>query len=287
MMNKEDTINIYQLVSKLKHMFVADDAANRALEAYKRGELPYDEFEMNNEVVDMLWRELKENIDTFSKLSCTECKIHDVCDKSQKELNQFCSSFTAEYKKVPKSTMDNNANTCSVRKLTKSEIRLAYSNIKVATGIFTTDCVDTLVNAGFYYDIDEDFSWDDVPFIIVKDKKIHPCYSPRTFANHPHKEVDVSELLCIIIVEPELYEDNDYKDKNYCPFNFDDFNDIKGQLCDIVEFMKNKNPDMSVVINGCGVSVIPAVVPIYSPMEKELSTTYTDRTDYANVTIKG
>ena len=183
--------------------------------------------------------------------------------------------------------MDNNANTCSVKKLTKSEIRLAYSNIKVATSIFTEDCVDTLVNAGFYYDIDTDFSWDDVPFIIVTGEKIQPCYSPRTFFNHPHREVDISELLCIKIVETELYEDNDYKDKNYCSFNFDDFNDIKTQLCDIVEFMKNKNPDMSVVINGCGVSVIPAVVPIYSPMEKELSTTYTDRTDYANVTIKG
>ena len=66
-MNKEDTINIYQLVSKLKHMFVADDAATRALEAYKRGELPYDEFEMNNEVVDMLWRELKES-DFYDKV---------------------------------------------------------------------------------------------------------------------------------------------------------------------------------------------------------------------------
>ena len=98
-MNKEDTINIDQLISKLKQMFDADDAACRAYEAFNRGEVPYEEFEINNEVRDMLWRELKENIDTFSKLSCSECKMYDVCDKSQRELNQFCSSFTASFKK--------------------------------------------------------------------------------------------------------------------------------------------------------------------------------------------
>lgn len=284
-MNKEDTINIDQLISKLKQMFDADDAACRAYEAFNRGEVPYEEFEINNEVRDMLWRELKENIDTFSKLSCSECKMYDVCDKSQRELNQFCSSFTASFKKIPKSTMNENANTCRITKLTAPEIRLAYNNIKVSTGIFSEDCVNTLLKAGFYYDIDTDFSWDDVPFIIVTGKKIQPCYSPRTFVNHPYREVDISELLCLEIIEEES---KDCDEHNNCTFDIDDVECIKNQLYDIVEFMKSKHPGKSIVINDKGVSIIPFVIPIYSPTEKsELCTNCVDNTDYANTEIRG
>ncbi len=283
-MNKEDTINIDQLISKLKQMFDADDAACRAYEAFNRGEVPYDEFEINNEVRDILWRELKENIDTFSKLSCSECKMYDVCDKSQRELNQFCSSFTASFKKIPKSTMNGNANTCRITKLTAPEIRLAYNNIKVSTGIFSDECVDVLLKAGFNTD-NYTSPWADVPFLYVIDNNIIPCYSPRSFFNSQLKEVDILELLCLEIIE----EESKYCDEhNNCIFDIDDVEYIKNQLYDIVEFMKSKHPGKSIVINDKGVSVIPFVIPIYSPTEKgECCNSIVDNTDYSNTEIRG
>lgn len=290
MMNNDNNIDIYQIMSKLKQMFDADDNACRALEAHNRGEVPYDEYEINREVYDMLFRELKENINTFSKLSCTDCKLFDDCVKSQKYLNSFCGSFTTEYKKIPKDTMDNNGNSCK-NTLTPTAVRKEYCNIKIDTGIFTPECVDLLLRAGFYVeDIEND--WDDIPYIIVNENVVIACNSPRFFRNCTNKEVHISEILSIELID----DTNEFEhkiDNSAYVFDIEDIEYIRTQLLDIVEFMKSKHQGKTVVINGDGVSIIPVVMPIYTPTDKsslildKSFANYTDTIDYNNTEIKG
>ena len=271
-------------------MFDADDNAYRALEAHNRGEVPYDEYEINREVYDMLYRELKENINTFSKLSCTDCKLFDDCVKSQKYLDSFCGSFTTEYKQIPKEIMDNNGNSCK-NNLTPAVVRKDYCNIKIDSGIFTTECVNLLFRAGFCV---EDISgdWDDVPFIVVDNNYVVPCYSPRIFKECEYREVHLSEILSIELIDCTDEFEHEIDNSAYV-FDIEDIEYIRTQLLDIVDFMKSKHPGKTVVINSDGVSIIPVIMPIYTPTDKSSLIldksfgNYSDTTDYTNTEIKG
>lgn len=259
MNNSSQQINIHQMMYKLKRMFDADDNANRALESFNRGEVPYDEYETERTICDELWTDIKENIKSFSKLSCDNCILQDNCDKPQKELNQFCSSFSVEYTQVPTNKLP--MNTVQTIQLTPEQIKSSYNNIKIQTLIFSPECVAIFREAGFRLPVDV-ADWGDVPFLIIQHDDIIPCYSPKDFHNTNLPELDVSDILNIEIVTPT--ETNNCESTDTIQIT-DDIWAFRENLTTVVNLLQTKYPETSIIITKSGVDVIPVTHKIYSP----------------------
>lgn len=98
--DNDDCISIRQMMWLLKDMFDADDGANRALEAYNRGDVPYEEYELLRMKCDEIWDILKENVNNFKSLYCEDCVVFEQCKREESKCTDGCLSFKKKRNKI-------------------------------------------------------------------------------------------------------------------------------------------------------------------------------------------
>ena len=184
--------------------------------------------------------------------------LQDSCDKPQKELNQFCSSFSVEQKLVPTNKLPMNTKQSS--KLTPEQFTQLYNNTKIQTWVFALDCVNKFRESGFSLSLDVK-NWDDVPFLIIQHNDVIPCYSHKDFYNNDLPEVNVSDILEIEIDIPNV---------NICESTdtlqiTDDIWTFRENLTAVVNLLQTKYPETTIIITKSGVDVVPVTHKIYSP----------------------